>query len=126
MSPWFDSSDHAGVNPRARRSSWARQNVDGKTSFRAIIASSAFLMLFAIAMLFGGHAAIEPLLRSAMAARDAKGIGDIVYAMPDGKLCRHMSFDNGTSEMVEGEMSPCPDNLAREKFRVHRGFAWGE
>ena len=122
---WFDSLDHARVKPRPRRSSWARQEIDGRTSFRAVVASSAFLMLFAIAVLVGGHAAIEPLLRSATAAREAKGIGDIVFSMPGGKLCRHMSFDNGTSEMVEGEIGPCPDDVIKDRYRSHRGFAWG-
>jgi hypothetical protein len=124
-SSWFDSSDHVGVNSRPRRNTWARRDLDDQTSLRAVIISSAFLMLFATATLVGGHAAIEPLLRSAVAAREAKGIGDVVYAMPDGKLCRHMSFDNGTSEMVEGEIGPCPDGVARDMVRARRRFAWG-
>ena len=47
--------------------------------------------------------------------------------MPDGQFCRHMSFDNTTSDMNEGNIEPCPDNIARGQFRNSaRGFTWGE
>jgi hypothetical protein len=83
-------------------------------------------MLLAAALLVGGHAAIDPLLRSAAAARDARAVGDVVYSMPDGKFCRHMSFDNLTSEMIEGTVVPCPDSVVRDEFRNKTaGFAWG-
>jgi hypothetical protein len=95
------------------------------TPFRAIIASSVFLALLAMTLLVGGHAAIGPLLRSAMAERDAKAVGDIVFAMPDGRFCRHMSFDNATAEMTESAVGPCPDIAARGGGRA-KSFAWGE
>lgn len=98
---------------------------DGVTSFRAIVASSAFLVLFATTMLVGGRAAIDPLLRSATSARDKAAVGDIVYTMPDGRFCRHMSFDNATAEMVEGTIMPCPESIVRDHGRNSRGFAWG-
>lgn len=102
-----------------------RRTTGEKTSLRAVITSSAFLVLFAICLMVGGHAAIDPLLRSAMAAREPKRAGDIIYTLPDGRFCRHVSFDNATAEVVEGKIGPCPDDLARREFHGHRGFAWG-
>jgi hypothetical protein len=120
---WFAAPDHDGAKahrrPRTRRAS------DGTTSLRAIIASSAFLVLFSVALMIGGHAAIDPLLRSAMTARETKDLGDVVITMADGKFCRHMSFDNATAEIVEGKVGPCPENIARGEFRTYRSFAWG-
>jgi hypothetical protein len=61
-----------------------------------------------------------------IAARDTKAVGDVVYSMPDGKFCRHMSFDNVTAEVVEGTITPCPHDIARDEFRNKTGgFAWG-
>jgi len=125
---WSAAADHAAGSERARKVSRLRLgDEDGATSARAIIVSSCFLVLLAATLLFGGHAALDPLLRSAMAARDAKAVGDVVYSMPDGKFCRHMSYDNGTGNMVEGTVERCPDDIAKDEFRsVSKGFAWGE
>ena len=86
-----------GAFARARRPSRARLQEERAKSASVAIASSLFLALIAAALLVGGHAAIGPLLRSAIAARDAKETGDVVYTMPDGIFCRHMSFDNVTA-----------------------------
>jgi hypothetical protein len=125
---WSRPADHAAASQRARKVSRMRfNNEDGATSARAIIVSSLFLVLLAATLLFGGHAAIDPLLRSATAAREARAVGDVVYSMPDGKFCRHMTFDNGTGDMVEGTVERCPDDIARDEFRnTGNGFAWGE
>ena len=95
---------------------------------RAVIVSSLFFILLAASLLFGGHAAIDPLLRSVIAARAGAATGDFVSAMPDGKFCRHMSYDNATSELIEGTVERCPDDMVREHFRdaSGKGFAWGE
>jgi len=99
---------------------------DGATSFRVIIATSLFLVLFSGALMVGGRAAIAPILRSAAAARDANSVGAIVVTMPGGKFCRHMSFDNTTAEIAESTVEACGDNIGRLKPRSSRGFAWGE
>ena len=122
---WFVEPDRVSASQRARRASWLRGG-DDATSLRAVIVSSLFLMLFTTSLLVGGHAAIDPLLRMAIAARDGRAIGDVVFAMPDGKFCRHMSFDNDTSEMLEGAVERCPDGIINEHFRSARNFAWGQ
>jgi hypothetical protein len=125
---WFVEADRVRLNPRARKGLRLRFNAgDGATSVHAAIVSSVFLILLAASLLFGGHAALDPLLRSVIASRDAKAVGDVVYSMPDGKFCRHMSFDNVTAEVVEGTITQCPDDVARDEFRNNRtgGFAWG-
>lgn len=118
---WFTAPNHDDGNARRR----PRRAGDGQTSFRAIIASSTFLVLFSVTLMVGGHAAIDPLLRTAMAARETKDLGDVVVSMSDGKFCRHMSFDNATAEMIEGKVGPCPDNLTKGQFRTYGTFAWG-
>jgi hypothetical protein len=120
---WLAAPDHVSPPPRKRS---RKGPDDGATSTRAVIASSAFLVLFAGTLLIGGHAAIDPLLRSVTAARETMAVGNIVYTMPDGKFCRHMSLDNATAEMTEGAIAPCQDDIVRNRPRDSRGFAWGE
>lgn len=124
---WFVEPDRVTPRPRARRALWRRFG-DDATSLRAVIVSSFFLALLATSLLVGGHAAIDPLLRMAIAARDGRAIGTIVFAMPDGKFCRHMTFDNDTAEILEGAVERCPDSIANEhsRNRAMRTFAWGE
>jgi hypothetical protein len=124
-SAWFAQADHAGAAPRAWRSLRALRDEDGATSGRAVIVSTLFLVVLASALLIGGHAALDPLLQSAIEARHAKGIGDVVYPMPDGIYCRHLSFDNTTSEIAETAIERCPDDLVGQRVRASRGFAWG-
>ena len=122
------SSRFVQVNtiPRTRSATQARLAEERAASARAVIASSLFLVLLAAALLVGGHAAIDPLLRSVIAARETKAVGDVLYTMPDGIFCRHMSFDNATAEVVEGAIERCPTDISRGRARTSKGFAWGE
>jgi len=121
---WFVEADRAGAAPRASKAYWARTDDDHATSARAVIVASVFLVVLASALLVGGHAAIDPLLQSAIAARDAKGVGDVVYTMPDGVYCRHLSFDNTTAEVAEAALERCPNDI-RPRVRSSKNFAWG-
>ncbi len=102
-----------------------RRGAGAETSLRAVIATALFLVLLASTMLIGGHAAIDPILRFAIAHRDSSGRGDVLYSMPDGKYCRHMSFDNATDEMIEGDIERCPNDIVSEHGHTTMGFAWG-
>ncbi len=122
---WIVEPDHASASLRARKGFRARR--DDATSTRTVIVSSLFLVLFTTGLLIGGHVAIDPLLHKATAASDSESVGDLIYPMPDGKYCRHMSFDNATSDMIEGTVEPCPDNIVGgQSRRTGRGFSWGE
>jgi hypothetical protein len=122
---WFVEPDQASGNRRGQKI--ARARGEDATSMRAVIVSTLFLVLFTTAIMFGGHAAIDPLLRMATGANRSEAVGDIVVPMPDGKFCRHMSFDNATSEMAEGDIEPCPEDILRGQFRRSSGrFTWGE
>jgi len=125
LDPRFVTADHAAAVPRALRTLRLQMAEDGATSARAAIVSSLFLVVLAFGLLLGGHAAIDPLLRSAMASREAKGMGDVLYAMPDGIYCRHLSFDNATAEVAESAIAHCPDDVVRDHAHGARGFAWG-
>jgi hypothetical protein len=122
---WFVEADHVSVTALARRRSRARMDEERAKSGRVVIVSSLFLVLLAAGLLIGGHAAIDPLLRSAEEVRQAKGAGDVVYTMPDGIFCRHMSFDNVTAEIAEGGIERCAGDIVRDRPHPNRGFSWG-
>jgi hypothetical protein len=116
------------VPPEKRKLMPTRPSKDtAGSSIRAVIASSVFIILLAAALLAGGHAAIDPFLHPSLDMADARGSSDVVVTMPDGKFCRHMSFDNTTASMVEGTIVPCTVDIARDKrpaVTQERGFAW--
>jgi hypothetical protein len=122
---WFVEADHVSVTALARRRSRARMDEERAKSGRVVIVSSLFLVVFTGALLIGGHAAIDPLLQSAMDARGTKSAGDVVVTMPDGIFCRHLSFDNVTAEISEGGIERCTNDIAGNRPRASRGFAWG-
>jgi hypothetical protein len=120
----FVETDAAGMAARTRRRSRVRFEEQRDKSARAVIVGSLFLVLFGAALLIGGQAAIDPLLRSAVAAPEDSERGDVVYAMPDGVYCRHLSFDNATAEVVEGGIERCGGDFTQESSRASNGFAW--
>ena len=75
------------------------------------------------ALLLGGRAAIAPLLQPAAPLRDARRTGDVVYTMPDGVFCRHLTFDNVTGNIREGSLEPCVNTLAKLDNREVPAFA---
>jgi hypothetical protein len=122
---WFVEPDAVDAGQRKQKAAWGQR--EAGSSMRAVIVSTLFLIMFTIAILFGGHAAVDPLLRMVTAAHQSDMAGDVLTPMPDGQFCRHMSFDNKTSEMTEGDIVPCPDDLARGQFRRdNRSFSWGK
>jgi hypothetical protein len=119
---WFVEPDHY----TAPTSAYLRARLDERrtNSVGIVIITSLFFVLFAAAILVGGHAAIGPLFRYAVAAREAKGIGDVVYSMPDGVFCRHMSLNNATGEVMEGEIERCPSPIGARTLSASK-FEWG-
>jgi hypothetical protein len=83
---------------------------------------SLLLVLLAAALLIGGRAVIDPLLRAAAADREAHRLGEIVFNMP-GTVCRHLSFDNKTAAITEGAVEPCAQDQPQANGAM--GFAWG-
>lgn len=90
---------------------------------RLAIVLSLFLVLLIAALLVGGRALVDPLLQAAADAREARQVGDIFYTMPDGTFCRHLSFDNATAELSEGNIERCARDQSNHERGV-RGFAW--
>lgn len=123
---WFVKADDDGAPARAKRPYRTRRQQDSEKSGRVVIVSSMFLVLVAATALLGGHAAIEPLLRSAVSAHEPEGTSDVVFTMPDGIFCRHMSFDNVTAMVTEGALERCGDDLAEGRPRTIRSFSWAK
>jgi hypothetical protein len=115
---------NAGAEARARGAARARRQEEREHSLGLIITISLSFILFAAAILLGGHAIIAPLLQRAAAARDANSTGDFVYTMPDGVFCRHVSFDNGTGDITEDGVEECPGRTASRDTEPGQ-FRWG-
>jgi hypothetical protein len=112
-----------------RRSTRVRRDEQHAKNARVAIILSVFLAFLAAAVLIGGRTVIDPMLRAAAEARQSKRIGEVVFTMPDGAFCRHLSFDNSTAEISESTLDRCPEarprSLAKESTGVKKGFAWG-
>lgn len=98
---------------RTRKQSRVELQEERAKSTSVAIISSLFLVVIAGALLIGGHIAIDPLLQSAIEAREARGLGEIVFTMPDGVYCRHVTFDNVTSQLTEHGIERCASDLGR-------------
>lgn len=120
---WVAAADHASA--RARRAARAQRDDQRTKSTRLAVVLSLFLALLATALLVGGRVLIDPMLRSAAEARGTNRVGAIVYTMPDGIFCRHLSFDNVTAELSEGAVEKCSGDLLSERTRRGSNFAWG-
>jgi hypothetical protein len=92
---------------------------------RLAVVLSLFLALLAAALLVGGRKFIDPLLEQAAAYRQSNQIGDVVFAMPDGRFCRHLSFDNKTAELIEGAVEQCAPDRATGSVSRSTSFRWG-
>jgi hypothetical protein len=107
------------ANPRAaaiRSSAWR-----DLPSARFAIAFSLFLALLATSFLVDGHAVFETL-QSAVTPEEQKHVGEVIYSLPDHAYCRHMSFDNETSQLAAGNVTPCPRDASG---RHQTEFLWG-
>jgi hypothetical protein len=111
-----------------RRSARVRQDEQSAKKARVAIILALFLAFLAAALLIGGRAFIDPMLRMAAHEREANRVGEVVFTMPDGAFCRHLSFDNHTAEINESAIDRCPEarpRRGRESADDKKGFAWG-
>jgi hypothetical protein len=115
----------APAQPVVRRSPRMRREEQQTKAARVAVVLSLFLVLLGAALLVGGRTFIDPLLRSAAQEREASRIGDIVFTLPDGAFCRHLSFDNKTAEITEGAVERCAPTQPKERVGGPMGFAWG-
>ncbi len=105
--------------------SQVRREEKRAASARVVITTSLFLVLLATALLFGGHAIIASFLQASPTEREARQTGEVVFAMPDGSFCRHLSFDNATAEIAESTVTPCSGNIGGGHAVAPHSFAWG-
>jgi hypothetical protein len=119
---WFVEANRVSIASLTKRR--PRLGDEQAGSGRVVIVSLSFVVLFAATLLVGGHAAIDPLLQSAVEARESNSTSAVVYTMPDGIFCRHMSFDNVTAQETEGPIERCQTDIAGDRVRSNRGFAW--
>jgi hypothetical protein len=94
-------------------------------SLALIITTSLLFVLFASALMVGGHAIISPLLRAPAVTGNTNNRGDIVYTMPDGAFCQHMTFDNTTGRITTGSVDHCDSGFGGGGGSLSPGFKWG-
>src|SRR5579872_6787038 len=113
-------------DPLPSRSLRTRRAEQQARKARVAVVLSLFLALLAAALLIGGRIVIDPLLQAAAEAREKNRVGDIVFTMPDGTFCRHLSFDNRTAELDESPVGQCPQIGPHEgKVGANGRFSWG-
>ena len=117
-------ADHVGGSTLSQGLTRLRRDEQHAKAARLAVVLSLFLVLLIAALLAGGRAVIDPLLQAAADARETKRAGEIVYTLPDGTFCRHLSFDNTTAELTEGTIERCAHDLSRDHPRAMMGFAW--
>lgn len=88
------------------------------------IAIALILVLIIEGLMVGGRQVIGPMLKAAAERREASGIGQVVYTMPDQVFCRRMVFDNATAELVEHGLESCKTDLRKDRPSSTGGFAW--
>jgi hypothetical protein len=104
-----------------------RHHDDERAQSLALAITTALLfVLIAGAVMFGGHAAIQPLLRHDTARESHGSTADVVYAMPDGVFCRRMAFDNATAEFISAAVERCPASIAGADAPNAGRFVWGQ
>jgi hypothetical protein len=120
---WFIEANRVSMASLTKRPSRARFG-DAQASGRVAIVSSLFLIMFAAALLIGGRAAIGPLLQSAADSGELNSAAAVVYTMPDGIYCRHVSFDNVTAQETDGGIERCNSDVSGGRSRSSRAFSW--
>ncbi len=121
---WQAEADEVILQARGHDFARMQRGEQRASTFGLIIATTLLCTIFAAATLFGGHA-IGPLLRHAAAVRDAKGIGALVYTMPDGVFCRRMSFDNATGALGPTQIERCSQVAEKERGGMATKYKWG-
>jgi hypothetical protein len=88
------------------------------------IAIALILVLLVEGLMVGGRQVIGPMLQAAAERREASGVGQVVYAMPDQVFCRRLMFDNATAALVERGLESCKTDLRKERPTSTGGFSW--
>ncbi len=114
----------AGGRSYVRQVKRARRGERQTKTKRVAVVLSLFLAFLAVMLLVGGRAFIDPLLEAAAAQRQNHRMGDIIFPMRDGTMCRHLSFDNKTAELTEGVVKQCAPDGPAENAAASKGFAW--
>ena len=122
---WYVEPTHHGAQ-RTALSRRHRRAEERSNSLALALTTALLVVLVAGAVMFGGHAAIAPLLaRDAAPGSDTDRTGSIVYAMPDGVFCRRMAFDNTTAEVTSVAVERCPGGIGVAEGPGAGKFVWG-
>ena len=121
---WYVEPNHFGARRTAAALARHRHDDDRVNSLAIAVTTALLFVLIAGAFMFGGQAAIAPLVGREAAAREANRTGAIVYAMPDGVFCRRMTFDNATAEVTSVAVERCPGAIGVGGGPAPGKFQW--
>jgi hypothetical protein len=85
-----------------------------------VITAALLFVLFAAAVLFGGHGSFGPAGPPRISGPDGKALGDILYSMQAAASCPPSSFDNVTGSVAGGAMERCPSRDSGEASHPHQ------
>jgi hypothetical protein len=120
---WYVEPNHFGGR-RTAAVSRRRHDDDRANSLAVAVTVALLFVLIAGAFMFGGRAALAPLVGRERAAREANRTGAIVYPMADGVLCRRMAFDNTTAEITGVAVERCPGAIGLADGPSPGKFRW--
>jgi hypothetical protein len=75
-----------------------------------VITAALLFVLFAAAVLFGGHGTIGPAGRPSISGPDGKTLGDFLYSMREDPSCPSQSFDSATGSVGALPAERCPSH----------------
>jgi len=124
---WYVQPDrHTRLLGHGLHASHAGLNDKRANSLALIITTSLLFVLLASALMVGGRVIISPLLSESAITGRFNDRGDIVYTMPDGSFCQHMTFSNTTGRITPGGIDRCDPSVGGGgggDFAT--GFKWG-
>ena len=123
---WYVEPTHFGARRTTSGLSRHRRAEQRLNSLALAVTMALLFVLVAGTVMFGGRAAIAPLLpREGASAADVNRTGTIVHAMPDGVFCQRMAFDNATSELTSVAVERCPGAVGLALGPGDGKFHWG-
>jgi hypothetical protein len=84
-----------------------------------VITAALLFVLFAAAVLFGGHGTIGPAGRPSISGPDGKALGDFLYSMREDPSCPSKSFDSATGSVGGLPAERCPSRDGGEASHPH-------
>jgi hypothetical protein len=113
--------EHSRRDPRTDpRPPPAWEDDDRARPLGLVITAALLFVLFAAAVLFGGHGSFGTAGQPRISGPDGKALGDILYSMQPAASCPPSSFDNATGSVAGRAPEHCPSRDSGEASHPHQ------